>query len=306
MSIELTPSLVTDEKKKRGRPKKSVEVKSPDPSLKKKRGRQKKTETVPITLPITIMSSRNESNYIVMLDVKYSDLGNSTELNSSKQTITKNTTFINDDLIQSFSKLLQEKKMLFDSYATLQRVHSLISPEDSLVNFCSNYQQKSLDMKILPLFESNGNAWPISSTYACWNCDCQFDSQPIGIPETISNGLFYCSGNFCGFSCAARYILDTDTTASRFEKISLLTTLYQMAYNLDLDATVPVANPKQTLHKYGGSLSYDQYHSKESKELSFYKLPIIPLYYHICHENIKAPDDNDTQGEYTREVISFI
>lgn len=299
-------------KKKRGRPKKVVEIKSPDKNelmLKKKRGRARKTESAPLVLPITIMSSRNESNYLVMLDIKYSDLDLSQSSVREKSTgvVSRSENLVCDGLIRTFSKLLQEKRDLYDSCPTLQLVHqNLVSPEESTVNFYSNYQQKEIDMKVLPLFELNGESWPTSSTYACWNCDCQFESQPIGIPETISNNQFYCSGNFCSFSCTARYILDTDTTANRFEKISLLTSLYQMAFNLGLDATVPVANPKQTLHKYGGSLSYDQYHSNESRELSLYKLPIIPLYYHLCHENANASGhETGNQSEYTREVISF-
>jgi len=306
---------VIEEKRKRGRPKKvSVEAKSPndnDFGLKRKRGRRKKPDTIIMPPPMTMTNSRIESNYIVMLDIKYSDLdiGVSGDVQTNSVAIGQDThasrskisehgeRLICDSLINSFSKLISDRKKLYDGCPTLKTIHGkLITPESSPVNFYSNYEQQQINTKVLPIFELNGNDWPHYSNYACWNCDCQFETPPIGMPEHISNNQFYCSGNFCSFPCTARFIIDNDNTVNRFEKISLLNTLYQMAYNLDLDAHVSVANPRQTLHKYGGCLSYAQYHGEKAKEVHLYKLPIVPLYYYLCHE---TASNNETASECT-------
>jgi hypothetical protein len=74
----------------------------------------------------------------------------------------------------------------------------------------------------------------------------------------------------------------------------LLNTLYQETYGLKVTDFVKIANPKQVLHKYGGCLSYSQYHDTElSQKIEIYKLPIIPLYYYICNDtsNEATPDD---------------
>lgn len=333
-----------EEKRKRGRPKKvTIEAKSPqenDLGLKRKRGRRKKPETTAFIPQFTVANIRNESNYIVMLDIKYSDLHSdqapqnfegantpwqinspwqggpgSTKLNDTCTQYSGLNTSVNrpkvgencdrllcDSLINAFSRLIAEKRRLYENCPTLKTIHSkLITPEKSPVNFYSNYEQQQINTKVLPIFELNGNNWPNSSNYVCWNCDCQFDTPPVGIPEKIKDNQFYCSGNFCSFPCAARFIVDSDKTVNRLEKISLLNTLYQKAFNLDLNAYVTIANPRQTLHKYGGCLSYSQYHSEKAKEVSLYKLPMVPLFYYLCHENTST---GETNSEYTREVVN--
>jgi len=291
-----------DEKRKRGRPKKvieeSISLDKDDPNkTKKKRGRRKKSEIAMYQLPLTITNnSREESNYIVMLDIKYSDLDTTVG-------VIKNDKLICDDLIDSFAQLIQQRRSLYESDLTLKSIHDrILSSEETTTNFYSSYDRKEINMTVLPIFQLNGEGWPSYSSYSCWNCDCQFDAPPIGVPEHINNNQFYCSGNFCSFACAGRYIIDTDHTINRFEKLSLLNTLYQLTFDLKVTDYVKIASPKQVLHKYGGCLSYSQYHDpKISQKVEIYKLPIIPLYYYICNDNSnELPID-----ELSKEVVTM-
>lgn len=289
-----------DEKKKRGRPKKIIDdnqsIES-DNKIKKKRGRKKKIDTI-YHLPLTIKTNnKEESNYIVMLDIKYSDLDMT--INENK----KIDKLLCDDLIQSFGQLIQQRQYLYTNECQLKPVHqTIISPMNIKTDFYSSYERKEINMAILPIFQINGNNWPTSSTYSCWNCDCQFSCSPIGIPEKIVNNQFYCSGNFCSFPCAGRYIVDNDSSVNRFEKLSALNYLYQIAYGLEITDFVKIANPKQTLHKYGGCQSYTEYHSNEEEQkIEIYKLPIIPLYYYICNDT----SNEQLVEEITKEIINF-
>ena len=135
----------------------------------------------------------------------------------------------------------------------------------------------------LPQFNNNGGKWPEKSPYACMNCDIFFDGTPIGIPDKELDGNFYCYGNFCDFSCGARYLKDRESSLDYWKKYSLLCIIYQKAYNLPPGTKVPLAPQRETLTKFGGKLSYDEYHQANKLKLNveIYKLPLIPVLLHI-------------------------
>jgi hypothetical protein len=146
---------------------------------------------------------------------------------------------------------------------------------------------------VLPQF-NNGGQWPEKSPYACWNCDIFFDGTPIGNVEKEVNGHFHCYGNFCDFPCAARYLSDRESTTDFWSRYSLLCVIYQKAHNLPPGTKVPIAPPRESLTKYGGKLSYEEYHqaTKLNKIIEIYKLPLIPVLLHI-EEISKATNINN-------------
>ena len=315
-----------EDKKKRGRPKKiaveedELEIEPNNDKLNlnlKKRGRKKKTQmTNPISLPLKMDSDlKPQNNYIIMLDIKLSDLDGSSHPSQHPSfesfNNNNNSSLSCNKLISLFSNLITQKRLLLETNVQLKTVHEqIMSPESCQINFLSDYDQRESNMTVLPVFKLNGDGWPQSSSYNCWNCDSQFDNSPIGIPEHYSNNNFYCYGNFCSFPCACRYVTDNDHSVNRFEKISLLNSLYQQTLNLPLTEYIKIANPKQTLHKYGGCLSYNQYHdSNDASKVHFYKLPIIPVYYYICNENLRTPDNKASQpladDETVKDIITF-
>ena len=106
------------------------------------------------------------------------------------------------------------------------------------------------------------------------------DGTPRGAPEKEMQGKFYCYGNFCDFDCVARYMFERESQTDFWNHYSLLCLLYQMAYHLPPETKVPMAPPKETLAKYGGKLTYDEYHQMSNKHqtvMEIYKLPLIPV-----------------------------
>ncbi len=136
---------------------------------------------------------------------------------------------------------------------------------------------------VLPLFDSKSNDWPEKSPYACWNCDCFFDGTPIGIPDKVVDGKFYCTGNYCDFACAGRYLKDRCDGLDFWNKYSLLCIMYQQAYGLSPEDKAPIAPKPEALSKKGGKYSYDEYHGihKQDKSVEVYKLPLVPIHLHI-------------------------
>lgn len=236
-----------------------------------------------------------------MLDIKCSDLDTlTTDLSKNR-----NNKLICDGLINSFSHLIHQRQNLYQDNIALKSIHNIImSPENIKLDFYSSYDQKEINLTVLPIFQLSGQNWPSYSPYSCWNCDCQFDTPPIGSPEYVIDNQFYCSGNFCSFGCAGRFIIDNDHTINRFEKLSLLNRLYQIAFNLNITDYVQIADPKQILHKYGGCSSYAQYHNQNGRpKIEIYKLPIIPLYYYICKE--EQQNDNLDDLKTNKKIISI-
>jgi hypothetical protein len=149
---------------------------------------------------------------------------------------------------------------------------------------------------LLPLLDNHG-LWPEKSPYACWNCDFHFSGTPWGIPDNHKepiNDLFYGYGNFCSPECTARYISDRENTVEFWEKYSILCLIYQTVFNLPPESKVMLAPPRETLKKYGGKLSYENYHNinKQTQTVEIYKLPMVPVRLHIDEMSRSSNIDN--------------
>ncbi len=172
---------------------------------------------------------------------------------------------------------------------------------------------------VLPQFNINGEKWPETSPYPCWNCDDYFNGTPIGNVDKEVCGKFYCCGNFCDFPCAARHLVDHENTTDFWNSYSLLCIIYQKAYGLPPNTKVPIAPPRESLMKFGGKYSYEEYHKlgKLNKIIEIYKLPLVPVLLHIEEiskstninniiqkNTLKQSQNKPTQG--TKKISRFI
>lgn len=97
--------------------------------------------------------------------------------------------------------------------------------------------------------------WPTKTSVWCWWCKHPFEGLPIPLPVRydVKKDIFYCKGVFCGFSCAAAYLVD----ASMLHVMSLLNMLRIRLWKcLDIDvqpfsSIVPSAH-WTTLDVFGG------------------------------------------------------
>lgn len=101
--------------------------------------------------------------------------------------------------------------------------------------------------------------WPSETDVSCWNCTFPFDGIPISIPGRLHKKkavLIDCYGVFCSFNCARRYCMNRNRHNS-FEQLELISFLHKKV--LGQFARIPPAPPFQTLARFGGYMSIDEY-----------------------------------------------
>ena len=128
-----------------------------------------------------------------------------------------------------------------------------------------------------------------SNCELCWNCCHKLPNQPISIPLKYNKKVFYIYGNFCQYECGARYIFDTFNDKNKWDIYSLLN-LYYNKVNNTIGKSVSLAPSKYILHKFGGTMSIDEYRTTTNK-YSLYLPPIVP----INHSIPKISDSSSSQ-----------
>jgi hypothetical protein len=102
-----------------------------------------------------------------------------------------------------------------------------------------------------------------STTYVegmyCWTCCHPFSTSPISIPTRVDiDGKYHTYGNFCGFPCASRYLLDgRDYELQSQESTNLLEIMYR-DFSGDTH-NIRTAPPRLALRCFGGYLDIADY-----------------------------------------------
>ena len=102
--------------------------------------------------------------------------------------------------------------------------------------------------------------WPESTNLKCWNCDFTFASRPVFIPINISEYkegemMTNVYGNFCTFSCAARFIKDYMPKELNSNLVML-----SRIFNKNDGINIIYPSPQRTImKKYGGTISDEKY-----------------------------------------------
>lgn len=104
----------------------------------------------------------------------------------------------------------------------------------------------------------------INRDSVCWWCTFPFDSLPVCAPLTYNSikDVFGVCGYFCCFSCAKAYIIDKK---SPYIDPSLITLLNKRLTGKL--TTVRVAPPRETLLKFGGNLTIEEFRNNISPQL---------------------------------------
>lgn len=291
----------------------------------KRRGRPKKTLNVISSMPqipagrvFSVNNSNMYNNYlntisIITLKLMKSDI---IELESSIQS---NNDFIDklksDDSTPNVDVRDKEKSKFSSLFGVmkksdrlktqrLQKQEEVEHRKDLIIN-CG---VKRMTTDVLT---ADGDEWPKISRIACYNCCHTFDSTPVGIPQTLINHKFYCYGNFCSYNCAKRYLCpnynDQDDLASVFantdiyvgdshgEKLQLLELLYHMETGADLTEQIKPAPNKLVLKMFGGSKSIDEFRDSFKTNTNFhtFKMPLVSIGYQI--EECQNTGVNGTQ-----------
>lgn len=94
---------------------------------------------------------------------------------------------------------------------------------------------------------------------SCFWCTCDFENQPIYIPENKINDSYNCYGCFCSPECATGYLFNENIdSSSKFERYYLLNYIYSKIYNYTKNIK-PAPSPYYLLNKFNGSLTIEEY-----------------------------------------------
>lgn len=129
----------------------------------------------------------------------------------------------------------------------------------------------------------------------CWNCTNNI-KQEVNLPIKYEGGSFYVYGHFCCFECIARYLLDNYHNQEMWEKYVLLNHYANMINGTEEERVLP-APDKRMLQKFGGEMSFDEYHSESSMGFTEVALPPIFPTSHIIH-------GNDPRTKHTNDANS--
>ena len=275
-SIDLN-KINQNEKKKRGRPKKTNQMMNTQPKIKVNQNDKENLEEEEIILHLPI--SKQELMQINSNNYSINDIVDKQTQNNSIQESDENTsdrdTFKqpNDNLIKQFGLIIKKLKEENDE---LKKYLTEITPM-----YFTEVKVYPIDLKLFDMYQNK--LIPTKTNLCCWWCTYNFDNLPTYLPEKYSEGNFYVSGCFCSFNCTGAYNLSLGDNKV-WERYSLLKLLYFMInknkINSINDIDINISGPKELLEKYGGPMKIEEYR-KNSKILGreYHKLipPFLPL-----------------------------
>lgn len=117
---------------------------------------------------------------------------------------------------------------------------------------------------------------PEKTNVACWWCTHNFETSPVFLPDSYVDNQYHVFGCFCSFECAAAYNIDSDDYKV-WDRYSLLKKLHNSVYK---NKSLSIAPPRESLKKFGGPLSIEEFRrtaSKADKNVRFIMPPMVSL-----------------------------
>ena len=142
---------------------------------------------------------------------------------------------------------------------------------------CSSSHRKVPQKKILykdfNLFPGTKKGeWPKKTSISCWYCTEPFECVPKSIPVGYKNNIWNVKGVFCSFECAKSYLV---REYPNYEEQIILLNIFASTF---FGYTEPIQmSPKvETLSKFGGGLSIDEFRSKCRLDTTLVEPPYKP------------------------------
>ena len=281
-SIDLN-KINHNEKKKRGRPKKSHQVVNPNLNkykIDKYVSSANDQDEIILHLPLSSHDISSLKNVEINLadiendkgdeDINDREEDDKREVNVKKQ---DNSILVSENANKSYAIGIIKK--LKEENEELKKYLSEITPM-----YFTDIKFYPSDLK---LFDRQNNILvPKKTNICCWWCTYPFENLPCYIPEKYSQEGIYVFGCFCSFNCAGAYNLSMNEKV--WERYSLLKLLY-FKINKDKitsikDIEINPAGPRELLEKFGGIMKINEYR-KNSKIIGreYHKLlpPFIPM-----------------------------
>ena len=136
--------------------------------------------------------------------------------------------------------------------------------------------------KLLTCYASNpGENFevPENTEVACFWCAHDFEGTPCFLPMKEEFGTFHVYGNFCTPQCALSYLLEEHLDShARWERMALLHRMYRPVGKAG--CRLYPAPPRQSLKKFGGVYTYDQFHAlvtEQKLRVDVHRPPMVSI-----------------------------
>lgn len=270
--------------------------------IKRKRGRPRKNQIVQTVEKLkdkTMYEKKDKNNIeeeiILHLPINFSDINKFRNLNNEKtedQNVFEKSDNANDANIFTMTDMSYEnssESQFFDDTKELikkikEQEKIIKKLEDELKNYkmfiTDNINNGIIDNKVTKMdvnFISTVNNQQIivdKTDIACWWCTYNFDTLPCFIPERFSDETYYVFGCFCSYNCAAAYSLSMNDY-NVWNRYSLIKKLYNQIYKTNED--IPIAPPRESLKKFGGPLTIDEFKKNSKKCEKEYRFILPPM-----------------------------
>ena len=195
-----------------------------------------------------------------------------------------------------FEKVIHDENWFTGKPKTLKKYKN--ERENELRNLESELKENTL-LPTLTQYKEN-KEWPESTQIACWWCSCQFKTRPCGLPVSYKDGTYNLIGNFCSPECAASYNFNNINNTEIWEKYALLNMMYTNVYK----NKIKLAPPRNTLKKFGGCLTIEQFRANNSNNCEFKVIlpPIKSVIPQIEYSNNNKGFSSETNNKSTYKL----
>ena len=203
-----------------------------------------------------------------IMDIKYLDNNN----NDSKYALYE-TNKINTDIKDTEYNNIHESNI---STINLKNNNDINISDISDINYNNNLISGSYIKDI-----NNLKIWPDKTNQLCLWCCHYIDNKPIPLPVKKVDDIFYVTGYFCSYNCAASYNFDKNNN-DKWTRYSLLNYLCKISNNTDFKK-INLAPPRESLQIFGGKLLIDEFRKKSicNKKVNLLYPPLITIIPHI-------------------------
>jgi hypothetical protein len=153
------------------------------------------------------------------------------------------------------------------------------------------------NVKLLACYATKPNETfqtPAKTDVACFWCSHCFEGSPAFLPVKEESGIFHIYGNFCTPQCGLAYLLQEHLDSHvRWERMSLLHRMYKA------EGRLYPAPPRESLKKFGGVYSYEEFLKIVSEKTSRIDIQTPPLVSILSTLDTKPVDFYDSSLQNT-------
>jgi len=168
-------------------------------------------------------------------------------------------------------------------------------------------------IKIIPLLSgfvdcNASKTLPVTTDVCCYWCTEQFDNQPVALPEKKVGDTFFVKFCFCSFNCMSSYNFSINDEKI-WERYALINLMYKKLYNLTHNIKIDLAPPRESLAKFGGKYSIEEFRNVcKEKSIKVMSFPIISIQTYLEEVNTQNNTDNlsNSQGPTQNEVKNYL